>query len=232
MKDNTIPSTIKSTELKDFVNSVEFKLIVQEKHEAYKSIWSSWAEEGKTSLINKTSWNWWAFLFSSFWFLYRKMYIEFAIFIGFFSLWSFSFFFIFATEIPTSIELLSILVISLLVGAIANTLYLRRCLALANVANRQFGMFTGVAGIDIALDDAQKSKMDFLKKTGGTNLKMPLGFFIIYEVVTSEFVVSKFVTSEFVILEFMMFVDIVCIVASILYVGWMFLAKKLIKFKN
>lgn len=75
---------ISNAELKDFVNSDEFEIIVQGNSERYKWKWLAWAEKEETiSLKNKISWNWGAFFFSSLWLLYRKMYSKFYQFCGF-----------------------------------------------------------------------------------------------------------------------------------------------------
>lgn len=73
--------SISSAELKEFINSEEFEIIVGKNHEKYTNKWwLAWAEKEKNiSLTRKVSWNWSAFFFTALWFGYRKMYREFLI---------------------------------------------------------------------------------------------------------------------------------------------------------
>jgi len=188
--------TITSAELKAFINSDEFELIVQKNHEKYKhKWWLTWAKkEENISLTSKMSWNWSAFLFQAFWFLYRKMYLEFSIVLSI-QLIGIS---ILAAVSPRNFDaivsviasggtsLLSIvniinqlLGISMMVviGIYGNAWYLKRCLKLADTAHQEFDSSTLGTGVGTDMDDTpQGTKNRFLKESGGTNLKGLLSY--------------------------------------------------------
>lgn len=126
--------SINSAELKEFVSSDDFVRIVGKNHAKYKNKWwLVWAQrEEEISLISKKSWNWCAFLFSYLWFLYRKMYIEFAI------IWALSIIQVTFSIIFFQSDILFYpfwIIIMIISGLYGNTRYLRRCLEHANGAN-------------------------------------------------------------------------------------------------
>lgn len=174
--------TITSSELEKFANSDEFKLIVQKNHEKYRNKWLAWAQKNESiSLLTKPSWNWFAFLFQDFWLLYRKMYVEFSLFMGFRLIIIALSVFISFLNTPLFDTALNT-VLPILIGTFGNSWYLKRCIKLAKVANQQFGNTTTENGSD----DAQQLKRDnFLRSTGGASLKIPAGAMVVFAIVAA-----------------------------------------------
>lgn len=176
---STMPRTITSAKLKEFVNSDEFELIVQKNHAYYKKVWLSWAEdEGSinlTSLTAKTSWNWVAFLCPYCWFLYRKMYREVI------NLFATLFFvpvlilligqsFAWDASVENFLMLVFLIVFMVILGIYGNSMYLESCLERLRTANEKFSNSVAVTA-EIGADDTLANDINcFLQEAGGTNL--------------------------------------------------------------
>lgn len=146
--------SISNDQLKDFLDSDDFSGIVQKNSDKFKEIWTKWAQERQVIHLDKQiSWNWIAFFCSEFWFLYRKMYKLFWIFVA--CRLVLTLLPLLLPDLGTSFSNI-IFALSLLSGALGNTWYLKKCILLAKVAKENFQ--SGAA-------DAKKS---FFEANAGT----------------------------------------------------------------
>lgn len=238
---------ITSAELKVFAKSAEFNLIVQGDREEYRCEWLYWAKKEKyISLKTKASWNWFAFFFGHLWFLYRKMYFQFALIVLlrstiFAAILDSTGLFHYPSEFWNSLGMGSVLIfimwfffliiISIPSALAGNRIYLRKCLNLADAANKQFGSSLSDTGADkrdayagpstdadIAVDSGnhgdmeniQKNKIQFLQKNGSTNL----GGLAVYMV------------ASILLLSFGFIAEIMCMIVSLAYICYHFFGKK------
>jgi len=197
--------TITSAKLRSFINSDDLEFIVQKNSESYKRKWSVWLKEEKyISLKDAGSWNWCAFLFSSYWLIYRKMYRELAFFLVILIMSNVMMLFLYVMDKmywdDSSIMLTVIVgmvlpILKLVYGIRGDSWYLRRCLKLVDTANQQFGSSALIP------DARTKARMkadrkDFLHYAGGgTNLGGMLGYLGISFIL--EFVVEMSLLTAF-----------------------------------
>lgn len=194
-------TTISAKELKEFLNSHDYKKIVQRNAVKYKfKWWLTWTKkEENISLLTKVSWNWSAFLFSELWLLYRKMYREFSIIIGIHSV----LLLIFMMVTPKDFDIMEygitsdkdslydiasymynifLLIIMIVTGIYGNGWYLRKCLRLADTARQNFDVLKSDAEIRIDTSSTDDTKIDdknrFLQEVGGSNFKGLLAYFM------------------------------------------------------